>query len=305
MQERSRDFDRRPRRIWRASSNKGILLMGLLLALLGPGLSSWGASGTAEPADPNDKGAQAAEAQELSRKLEDLIGRLRQVRSDYYLRKAKDEAELDRARGNAQVLEADVEELRKQEADLDEQIQQHRTESSGLEKQLAEKSGIDEFVRGQVEPFCSAQKAAIEEGPAYKQQERIERLQAACLDSNDVNSVSAAETLGKVWSYAEEELRLARSSETYSGRIQMHDGTNPHVRYFRVGLLILGYVTEDGKRAGIWSALSDSKGWLHISDAKEGKQVRDAVDILDRRKGPSLLSLPVAIESTGTARGQR
>lgn len=305
MQALSSDFGKRPRRAWRASSEKGIALWGLCLTLLVLWFFSELFAGTAEPIDPNNNGVKGLEVQELSRNLEDLIRQLRQVRSDYYLRKARDEAELDRARQNARILQSDLDDLLKQETDLDEQIQQHLSESSGLEKQLVEKSEIQQAIRLQIQPFCSAQKTAIEDGPPYKRQERIARLQTACEDGNDANAVSAADKLGRVWSYAEDELRLGRSSETYSGRIRMDDVTSPHVRYFRVGQLILGYVTEDGKEAGMWSALSGQKGWLYISDRKQGNQVRDAVEILDRRKGPSLLTLPVAIQSAEAAGRQR
>ena len=118
--------------------------------------------------------------------------------------------------------------------------------------------------------------------------------------------MSVVDQLGRLWSYVQDELRLARSSETYTGRLQMDNGTSPHVRYFRVGQLILGYVTEDGERTGMWSALSEGKGWLHISDPKQARQVRDAVDILDRRKGPRLVTLPIAIApATSAGRDRR
>jgi hypothetical protein len=51
----------------------------------------------------------------------------------------------------------------------------------------------------------------------------------------------------------------------------------------------------------MWSALSDRKGWSLISDPKQADQVRDAIEILDRRQAPEFLILPVAIQSADIA----
>jgi len=267
----------------------------VLLAPAGP------ADVTTHPTDPNDMHINSAQSQKLSRTLEGLVRQLRELRSNYYLQKAKDDALLEKARRNRETLQADLDDLRKQEADLDQQIQKYKSEVVGLREQLVSRSSLQKVVRQQIQPFRSTQRAAIENGAPYKQQDRIARLEAACEDCNDANATSVADQLGRVWSYAQEELRLGRSPETYTARVPSEDGPSPHARYFRVGQLILGYVTEDGRQTGMWSALSDRNGWLLISDPKQAEQVRDAVEILDRRQGPKLLMLPVAIQSADIA----
>jgi hypothetical protein len=302
MQVLSKDSGNEPPEVKRRASNRCAILYILWLILVILWLPSKWAGGAAEPTDPDNANVESLQVQELSGELEDLIGQLRQERSDYYLQKAETDAEIERMQGNSNVLQSSLDDLLEQETDLDKQIQQYRSEVNGLEKQLGAKSEIAEAIRGQIRSFCSMQKTAIENCTPYKQQERIDRLQITFEDSNDTNSVSVVDQLSRVWSYVQDELRLARSSETYSGRMRMDDGTSPHVRYFRVGQLVLGYITEDGKRAGMWSALSGKKGWRHISDPKQVSDVRDAVDILDRRKAPRLVALPVAIEPAEAAR---
>ncbi|MBL7154763.1 MAG: DUF3450 family protein [Phycisphaerae bacterium] len=260
---------------------------------------------TAEPIDPNNAGLESPQSQKLSEKLEALIRQLRELRSNYYLQKAKDDAEIEKTRRNREILESDLEDVRRQEADLDQQNQKYDSEAEALRNELVERSGLQKVVRRQLEPFVSSQRAAIADGIPYKQQDRIARLQAACEDCNDVNGVSAADQLGRFWSYVQEELRLGRSSETYTARSPGVAGASPHARYFRVGQLVLGYVTEDGGRTGIWSALPKKKGWLLISDPKQSEQVRSAVAILDRRQGPKLLMLPVIMQSKSSTEGDR
>jgi hypothetical protein len=104
--------------------------------------------------------------------------------------------------------------------------------------------------------------------------------------------------LGHVWNYAQEEFRLSRSPETYTDRAPAKDGSTPYARYFRVGQLILGYVTEDGRQTAIWSSLLDNKGWQVITDQKQSSQIRSAVEILDRRQAPKLVILPITLRNT-------
>jgi FtsZ-binding cell division protein ZapB len=280
------------------------LLWCLCLTLLVLWLASGPAAEAAQPADANNPGQQRSQTRDLSKTLEGLIRQLRELRSDYYLRKANDEAKLQTASRNSDLLEAELEELRRQQADLDRLIQQYKSESQDLRDQLASRAALQAAVRRHSHAFHSAQKAAIENVAPYKQPDRIERLEAACQDVNDANAVSIAEQLGRIWSYVQEEMRLARSSETYSAQAPSDDGASPHARYFRVGQLILGYDTEDNRRAGMWLNLPDGKGWVSFTDPKQAAQVRDAVEILDRRQGPKLLMLPVVMRSSHAPGGE-
>ena len=70
-----------------------------------------------------------------------------------------------------------------------------------------------------------------------------------------------------------------------------------------MGLRILGYMTEDGRQAAMWSSLPGHKDWLGITDMKQSGQIRSAVEILDRRQGPKLVTLPIALWSAGSEEG--
>lgn len=305
MQVLSRDSDSRaPEPTCRPTNRCGrlcVLCIGLLVLLIPSGP----AAVTGEPTDPNGTQVESPQLQKLSETLESLIRQLRELRSNHYLQKAQDDAQIQKVRRNSEILQSDLDDLRQQDADLGQQIQRYKSEVEGLKKQLVLRSTLQTVVRRQIKPFRSSQRAAIESGAPYKQQDRIARLEAACEDSNDANAISVADQLDRVWSYAQEELRLARSSETYTARIPSEDGASPYARYFRVGQLILGYVTEDGRQTGMWLALPDKKGWLSIFEPKQANQVRDAVEILDRRQGPKLVTLPVAIQSENVGQGTR
>ena len=245
-------------------------------------------------ADPN-KSRQTNTHRELSQRLEDLIRQLRQERSAYYMQKAQYEGRIEKTRENRRILRDELEDLRRQETETNQQIQKYEAEVEDLKKKLVSRSFLEESIKEHIKPFIVKQRMAIENGIPYKQQERIDRLEAVRVDANDMSNISAADRLGHVWNYGQEELRLARSSETYSARAKAMDEASPHARYFRVGQKILGYVTEDGRQSAMWMLLPDKKDWLFITDTKQSSHIRSAVEILDRRQGPRLVTLPIVL----------
>jgi hypothetical protein len=269
-----------------------IFCLGLLVLIAFTGRAF--AAPTAE--DMNEP-QQTNRQKELSEQLENLIRRLRQERAAYYVQKARLEAQAEKARENRKILQVELDDLRKQEDESDQQLQKYEAEVGNLKEQLALEESLENVLDNRIRPFIANQQAAIENGIPYKQQERIERLDAAVGDFNTPDVISASDKLGHVWNYAQEELRLARSSGTYTARTETDGESSPYARFFRVGQKILGYITEDGRQAAIWSSLRDDKKWISIDDTIQSAQIRSAVEILDRRQGPRLVTLPIALES--------
>lgn len=237
---------------------------------------------------------EAVESQtDLLDTLQDLVSRLRTQRQDYYQQKAQDDAEIQQTRDNAQLLQTQLDELRKQEADLDEQIREYESELQTLNAQSAQKTDMGQAIARETAAFVAQQEVRIEKGIPYKQDERLARLRAGSIDPNATAPLSAAQQLAHLWSYAQEEFRLAGSSETYSDRACVHDDVTPYARYVRVGQLILGYVTEDGRTTALWLPTLEGGQWQAIPDPGPAAQVRDAVEILDRRQAPEFVFLPI------------
>lgn len=303
MQDSSRDFNshktQRTTDLRRNGSlQRWVFCLSLLVLVVFAG-QSFAASAGADPNEPREKNRQT----ELSERLEELIRQLRQERSAYYVQKTRLETQIEKARENRKLLQDEFTELRRQETESDRQLQAYKTEVDDLKKQLGSKTSLEKVLTEQVQPFLASQRTEIEKGIPFKQEERITRLEAVVGDVNTPNGILMADLLGHIWNYAQEELRLARSSETYTARVKTDDESSPYARFFRVGQKILGYITEDSRRAAMWSSLARRKDWLLVTDAGQSGQIRSAVEILDRRQGPKLVTLPVAIKPANSQKG--
>ncbi|MHC4518300.1 MAG: DUF3450 family protein [Planctomycetota bacterium] len=232
----------------------------------------------------------------LMGRLQELVRQLRELRQDYYTQKTQDDAEIEAAQRDCDLLKSQVEDLGAQEASLDTELSDYRAQIRDLEEQLETKAVVRAVVDRELAAFTSAQARQIEAGVPYKQQERIARLRAGLPDPNAAAVFSVAERLGHLWSYAQEELRLAGSSETYTDRAVVEEDALPYARYFRVGQLMLGYVTEDAREAAMWLDSPTGGRWRAISDPKQLAQLRDAAEILDRRQAPRFVSLPIVLD---------
>jgi hypothetical protein len=242
---------------------------------------------------PRDTDKQA----KLTQHLQNLISRLKQERSAYYIQKAQHDIQIQKARKNLKILQDELDDLYRQETESNQQLQKYEIEVEDTKEQLVLRNDLQNVIKQQIQPFISSQRVTIEDGIPYKLKERIARLEAVSNVLNDPNLASVSDQLGHVWNYAQEEFRLSRSPETYTARAPAKDGSTPYARYFRVGQLVLGYVTEDGRQTAIWSSL-DNKGWQVITDQKQSRQIRSAVEILDRRQAPKLVVLPITLQNT-------
>ena len=93
----------------------------------------------------------------------------------------------------------------------------------------------------------------------------------------------------RYWAFLQEELRIARSGEAYTSQVPLDGGRIKPARLFRVGHLVQGFVTEDGLESG----LETPAGWERAVDPETDRVVRAAIDILDRRRAPALLRVPI------------
>jgi len=186
-----------------------------------------------------------------------------------------------------------VRELRRQETDLDAEIGKYRAELATMTGEATQRAYVRGVIADRISTFAIQQKDEITKGIPYRQKEHIARLGAGSADANDAVSRSATEQLGHLWSYAQEEMQLAGSSETYGERATIEGDLTPYARYFRVGQWMLGYITEDGRRTALWLPEYTGGAWEPVLEADQVNRVRSAEEILDRHQAPGIVLLPI------------
>ena len=237
-------------------------------------------------------GAELGQGDALTEQLWSLVRSLGQLRADYYEKQGQRSEEIGQLRETAGKLEAEVEELRRREEAMDKDLAGIQAEIAELGIENAENQAMQLSVAGKLDEFVAGQGEEVERGIPYRKNDRLARLAGRIGGEQPAQGRSVADVFGGIWSFSQEEMRIARSGETYTDLVELGERQMQYARLFRVGHQVLGYVTEQEGRVGIWSA----KGEWESVGKREGEAVKEAVQILDQKSVPNYVQLPVRIE---------
>ena len=236
------------------------------------------------PAAAAEKPVAATEERALSDELASVLTRLREERAASYRRQNARGAEIKAAREPLRRLESELAELKAREEETDKELAGVAAQSAALREAQAAFAASEAGLAAALDHAVAAAKALIAQGFDYRREERLARLGAQLPPEADL-----AERVTRYWAFLQEELRIARSGEAYTSQVPLDGGRIKPARLFRVGHLVQGFVTEDGLESG----LETPAGWERAVDPETDRVVRAAIDILDRRRAPALLRVPI------------
>ncbi len=246
--------------------------------------------------DPNQAVSAAFSSQaKLLNELRTVVQTLREERSSFYEKQRRIENRIEQKRDDLASLESKVTEVRTEEEQVDRDLERIEQDVKQLDLELRNRQANQTQVQKNMEDWIRKSLQAVDEGIPFRRQERRERLTPTVQESGASESPGAADALGRIWSFFQEEMRLARSGETFTKQMDIGNRRVKYARIFRVGQQILGYLTEDGEQTGLYLERNGQKQWLHHLNDDDDRAVRDAVEILDRRQPPKMISLPVSI----------
>ncbi len=261
------------------------------LALLGAGAeppekpaSTDKPAASEKAATRSEKSEASADARALSDELASVLTRLREARAAYYQRQHARAVEIKAAREPVRRLQSEVAELVARQEDADKELAGVSAEIATLQRDQETLAACEAQLLPAVEKAVAGATRFVASGFDYRRQERLARLGADMPPTADL-----AERVTRYWAFLQEELRIARSGETYTAQIPLEGGRAKPARVFRVGHIVQGFVTEDAAEAG----LETRAGWQRADSPETEQVVRDAVDMLDRRRAPALLPVPI------------
>jgi len=255
---------------------------------------STAASGSEQPSAVSSS-ADSNSQPEPTEELWTLVCSLRQLRSDYYEEQGRRSDRIRQLGETTEKLQAEAEELRRHEKQIDESLAKINSDIQKLQAENEKDESVKLSVAKKLDGFVTRQTKEIEKGIPYRQNDRLMRLNGDVPSDQLQQEQSVADVFGRIWSFAQEEMRIARSGETFTEMVRLDDKRLQHARLFRVGHQVLGYMTEQDGRAGIWL---DSATWKKAKKS-EAEAVGAAVEVLDQKHLPKYIQLPVKIEPTG------
>ncbi len=253
------------RRHWR----RALIPWGLLLALAAP-----------VQAD-DDLEHLARELMTLRDRVEGLQDRLDALETERKSRlsalaqqRAEAEANLRRARLQAEELEQNLTALRRQ-----------------IERDRAE----DRTLVPAVKEALARQRARVRAGLPFKVKQRLGVLDE--IEGNlDAGAITSAQAAARLWAFIEDEARLARESGLYREPVTVAGG-EVLADVARLGLVALYYRTPEGELGHL---VRDGDAWRTRPLTEEGdrEQVAELFSALEKRVRTGFFTLPNALEVT-------
>lgn len=216
--------------------------------------------------------------------LQATLRAMREMRAAHEAHRRELEDAIAAATQSARRLAAEVAELGRRDQDLDRQIAELKGERAGLQATgERDRTALADLGRS-VDGAIAAAAQRVRSGLDHRREERLARLDPGTSDAGP------QERLARLWTFVQEELRLARTSDLTAREIPLDRERTKHAQVFRVGHLLQGFVTEDGLECG----LETRSGWQLVSSAPLERSVRHAVEMLSRRRPPALLAMPLS-----------
>jgi len=237
-----------------------------------------------------------------SDQLWELVRTLREERAAFSQRQTDRSDRIDETRNTVQILQQKHEELKTKQDHLDKKIAGIQQKIESLQEDTGGDKAACLILNRQIDNFVSTAAERIRTAIPYEKEKRLSRLPERSQAETPETSAAISDDFARIWSFAEEEFRIATSGETFTSQITLDDGTKPYARLFRVGHQMLGFVAEDGSGVGLWRYVEPDKQWLIMTSYSERAKIAEAINILDRNVAPALVQLPVQIkiDNTGT-----
>jgi len=231
-----------------------------------------------------------------SNQLWELIRTLREERMAFYERQTKCSEKIDETRNTVQILQQKLEELKTRQDNLDKKIAEIQQKIESMQKDAGNDDAACLVLNQQIDNFVGTAVERIRTAIPYEKEKRISHLPKRSPTKTPGPYAAIADDFSQIWSFAEEELRIATSGETFTSQITLDNGTRPYARLFRVGHQILGFVAEEGSGVGLWDSGEPDKQWLNMTSYSEMEPIVQAINILDKNVVPALIQLPVHIK---------
>jgi hypothetical protein len=272
------------KRICTMNNSRLAIKAGVIITILSSCL--WGMAMADTPARTSDSKSES----ELRQELWVLVAELRELRTDHYKKQSRNTEQIKQFGDVSAKLEIELKELRSNKENLDKSLASTQAEIQKVQSENEKNKSVESSTAKKLESFISRQTEEIEKGIPYRKNDRFKRLNGTgSIKQTSMKDQSISDMFGRVWSFSQEEIRIARSGETFTDQVQVDEGRLQYARLFRVGHLILGYLIEQDGQTGIWV---DGTGWKKTTKS-EAESIRQAVNIIDRKQAPKHIQLPV------------
>ena len=256
-----------------------ILLRGILLC---PG-----------PAPGLTEGELRVQIDEHRAKLEKVIESRKAEQVKAQVQEERLQAEITQMRERLERMKKEEAELKLRVASLGREQEEIRNDVSRLQEKETE---MRELLTREALYHLSR----VEAGIPYNREIRMSDFSLLEKDLTG-GRITLREGLERLFALLEQEMYLAGENELYLGTLPREKQGIREVRFLRLGLVSMAYMSSDGKEVGLLRREGDTRSWNTRFSPSLRRAVRRAVLMLEGKEKFGLVQYPVAVKDIPTA----
>jgi hypothetical protein len=210
-------------------------------------------------------------------------------------KKAKAQVKVDKLRESAgdalteyRALQQQIESLRSYQQQVGRLLDAQRAEIKGLEQQIEAATSIGREITPMMLRMLDSLAAFVELDVPFLPDERTTRI-AELREMMNRADVADSEKFRRILEAYQIENDFGRTIEAYKGSLEV-DGAPNTVNFLRIGRVVLVYLSQDGKRAGVWN--QGQRRWEELS-VEYRSSIKEGLRIAQKQTAPDLIQLPV------------
>jgi hypothetical protein len=193
-------------------------------------------------------------------------------------------------------IQSRVRSIQSQKADVEMQIQKEQMRLKQLNREMdkhkervEQQKSLQKNLQPTVVESIDIVRSKVEDGLPFKRSERLNELDELEQQMKD-GTISPQKATSRLWTFVEDELRLARENGLYRQVVQV-DGEETLADVARVGMIAIYYKTEKGQ-VGMAVETSNGWEWREVEGEEETKKIRKLFEQFKKNIRVGYFTLP-------------
>lgn len=236
---------------------------------------------------------------ELRVQIDEHRAKLEKVIESRKAEQVKAQVQEERLQTEIAQMRERLERMKKEEAELKLRVASLGREQEEIRKDVARLQEKETEMRELLTEEALYHLSRVEAGIPYNREIRMSDFSLLEKDLTG-GRITLREGLERLFALLEQEMYLAGENELYLGTLPREKQGIREVRFLRLGLVSLAYVSSDGKEVGLLRRDGDTRSWNTRFPPSLRRAVRRAVLMLEGKEKFGLVQYPVAVKDIPT-----
>lgn len=245
-----------------------------IVCLLAGLATAWWAGGQARASSLDDAIEVLMGANRAKAKSQERVDKLRESTGD--------------ALAEYRALQQQIETLRSYQVQVGRLLDAQRAEITGLEQQIENSTSIGREITPLMLRMLDSLGEFVVLDVPFLPDERTKRM-AELREMMNRADVADSEKFRRILEAYQIENDFGHTIEAYKGSLA-RDGGQEMFNFLRIGRVVLVYLSQDGKQAGVWN--QSQRRWEDLP-AEYRSSIKEGLRVAQKQTAPDLIQLPV------------